>query len=200
MTMLYAPVPGALELRKNHDGSRTISGRFPYNSLAVLDSGGDRRRPRKERFASKAFSYAIDKPDFEVTLLFGHSFDRPLATKLSHTLKLKDTEAALTFDAEISPEAAEISHVKDVLAMLAAGLIGGISPGFRVPPKSAVPDAEEVTEEDPAKGRALIRTIKAAVLYELSLVVRPAYPETQVEARNWTPAPLGMLLPRRLFL
>ena len=52
-----------------------------------------------------------------------------------------------------------------------------------------------VTEEDPREGRALIRTIFAALLYEISLVVVPAYKETEVEERNWTLSPGGVILP-----
>jgi len=77
--------------------------------------------------------------------------------------------------------------VRDALALLAAGQIAGISPGFRIPPERTVPNAETVEEEDPAEGNALIRTISEAILFELSLVTRPAYSETQVEARNWNP-------------
>lgn len=54
----------------------------------------------------------------------------------------------------------DVSFVGDALAALAAGLIVGISPDFRIPPQQTVPNAEEVTEEDPSEGRALIRTIK----------------------------------------
>ena len=32
-----------------------------------------------------------------------------------------------------------------------------------------------------------------ALLYEMSVVTRPAYPEAQVEARNWTAG--GVILP-----
>jgi phage head maturation protease len=49
-----------------------------------------------------------------------------------------------------------------------------------VPPE----EAERVDEEDPAEGRALIRTIMQALLFEISLVTAPAYPETEVEART----------------
>ena len=56
-------------------------------------------------------------------------------------------------------------------------------------------DAEKVEEEDPSLGMALIRTIFAALLYEMSFVTRPAYPDTQVEARNWSPTDGGVLLP-----
>ncbi len=128
----------------------------------------------------------------------GHSFDKALASSGAGSLDLIDTDDALTFSAEISPELADVSYVRDALAGLAAGLIVGISPGFRIPPERTVPNAESVEEEDPAEGTALIRTIHAAILFELSLVTRPAYSETQIEARNWSPsaniAPAGTKL------
>ena len=46
-----------------------------------------------------------------------------------------------------------------------------------VPPE----EAEQVTEEDPREGRALIRTIFQALLFELSIVTQPAYQETLLE-------------------
>ncbi|WP_370576484.1 HK97 family phage prohead protease [Paracoccus sp. MC1854] len=60
-----------------------------------------------------------------------------------------------------------------------------------------MPDAEKVEEEDPSLGTAIIRTIFAALLYEMSVVTRPAYPETQSEARNWTPTDGGCYCPSR---
>jgi phage head maturation protease len=42
---------------------------------------------------------------------------------------------------------------------------------------------------------AIIRWILAALLYELSVVTRPAYDEAQVEARNWTSTAGGVLVP-----
>lgn len=189
MTMLYAPIAAPIEVRAAGDGSRIISGSFPYNATATLSAGGGLKggpRPRKERFAKRAFSYAIDDAKRDIALLIGHDFSKVLARKLTGSLKLNDSDDALRFEARISPEAALVSHVSDALNMLAAGLIGGISPGFMVPPKSAVPDAERTEVEDPSEGRALIRTITAAVLFELSLVTRPAYSQTQVEARSWS--------------
>ena len=50
-------------------------------------------------------------------------------------------------------------------------------------------------EEDPAEGTALIRVIFAALLYELSLVTRPAYDETEVETEERSAS--GVILPRR---
>ena len=181
--MMQSPVFCAgLELRAAGDGSRRLSGRFPYGKRAVLDAGGKGRRPRKEQFAPRAFSFAVDDPERDIHLLSGHTFDKPLASKNARTLILKDTDAALTFEAILTPEIQQASWVKDFLAAFAAGLVGGISPGFRVPDLEG---AEATEEEDPREGDALIRTIFAAVLFELSLVTRPAYHETDVSLRQF---------------
>ena len=172
-----------LELRAAGDGSRRLRGRFPYNKRAIINSGGNGRRPRKEQFAPRAFSFAVEDPDRDIHLLIGHSFDRPLASRKAGTLSLTDSEEALTFEAILTPEIQETSWAKDFLAAYAAGLITGLSPGFRVAPPEAVDKAEETTEEPAEEGNALIRTIFAAVLFELSVVTRPAYDETEVEAR-----------------
>ena len=77
--------------------------------------------------------------------------------------------------------------------------MGGISPGFSVPSSSAVPNAEELLPEPGGLG-VFIRRIKEAVLFELSLVTRPAYQETEVDIRSagepaiYTPDPRLRLL------
>ena len=188
-----------LELRATGDGSRRLQGRFPYRRRAVLDAGGKGRRPRKEEFAPRAFSYAVDDPDREVHLLVGHSFDRPLASRKAGTLRLADSDEALTFEAILTPEIQRTSWVQDFLAGFAAGLIVGVSPGFRVAPPEAVEKPEEVTEEDPAEGNALIRTIFAAILFELSMVTRPAYQEAEADLRHFgmERRPSGLVLARQ---
>lgn len=186
--MLYGGADiGGLELRAAHDGSRRLTGRFPYGSLAVLSDGGAKGRPRKEQFAPKAFAYRINKADEDIHILVGHDYDRPLASRRAGTLELKDSLEALVFEATIKPEILDAPYVQNFFGAFAAGLIGGISPGFRIPPERTVPNAEQVSEEDPNLGTALIRTIFAALLYEISLVVVPAYKDTEVEARTWSP-------------
>lgn len=189
-----SPVYSAgLELRAAGDGSRRLSGRFPYNKRAVLDAGGKGRRPKKEQFAPKAFSFAVDDADRDIHLLAGHTFDKPLASKKAKTLTLQDSAEALTFEAVLVPEILESTWGRDFLAAFAAGLIGGISPGFRVPDMDG---AEAVEEEDPKLGDALIRTIFAAVLFELSLVTRLAYHETDMSLRQfqWDRVPVRGLI------
>jgi hypothetical protein len=176
-----------LELRRASDGSVRLEGRFPYNSPAILSDGGrNGGRPRKEKFAPGAFSFTLDDVTLPVDFLAGHSFDKPLASRKNGTLLFRDTAAALFVTAIVSPSIQRASYAQDAIAQVESGLATGLSPGFRIPPPSAVPpeEAETVEEEDPALGRALIRTIHAAILVEFSLVTRPAYVDATVEARD----------------
>jgi len=189
---------GGLELRRAPDGGVRLRGSFPYNSPAILSDGGRSGRPRKELFEPGAFAYSVNDERAEINLLVGHSFDKPLASKLGGSLLLNDTDTALTFTAMISAAVAETTHGKDALALIGAGLAVGVSPGFRIPPERAVPrDQAEVIEEEPDDGQpgidgqpqrgAIIRRIRQAILRELSIVTVPAYPDAQVEARRWSP-------------
>lgn len=189
--MLHGPHIGELEVRRGAGGKRRLRGRFPYKKRAVLSDGGRNGRPKKEEFAPRAFAYRVEDPQAEIHLLIGHDYDRPLASKLTGGLNLWDGDDALTFEAEISPEIQATSYWLDFWAGFTAGLVVGLSPGFRIPPERAVPaeEAEQVTEEDPEEGDALIRTIFQALLFEISLVTVPAYKETEVEARS------GLILP-----
>lgn len=190
--MLTGFADGGLELRKRASGALALQGRFPYGKRAVLSDGGRTGRPKKEVIAPRAFAYRVDRPDEDIHFLVGHSFDKPLASRGAGTLDLVDSDDALTFTATITEEMQEVSYVRDILAGIAAGLTLGISPGFRLPPKRAVPEPEKIEDEghDPENGahNAVIRTVLAALLYEISVVTRPAYPEAQVEARSWEPA------------
>lgn len=187
---------GGLELRKR--GSQALlRGRVPYNKPAVLSDGGRTGRPRKEILESKAFAYRVELPEENIHLLVGHDYNRPLASKAAGTLVLRDSDDALTFEATITDEIAGTTWARDAMAAVSAGLMLGISPGFRIPPKRAVAEPERIEEEpddgkpSPLDGRpqrgAIIRRIRQALLFELSLVTVPAYPEAQIEARNWSP-------------
>jgi Escherichia/Staphylococcus phage prohead protease len=188
--MLYAAHAGEIEIRRA-GGSTRLRGRFPYGKTAVLSDGGRTGRPQKEVIEPEAFGYRVNDPAEDIHLLVSHDFDHPLASKATDTLTLRDSKEALTFDALISPAIADTTHARDALTMIAAGLFIGLSPGFRIPPKRTVPDAEEIDEEDddPDNGehRAIIRRVRQALLFELSIVTRPAYSEAQVSMRNWTP-------------
>ena len=195
--------PVELELRADR---RKLVGSFPYNREAVV---ADRGRVRKERFRAGAFSWQLRRfADLQkeigkliedsvdearrillerelaarnVDLLRGHNFDRPIASMLSGSLKVKDGRDALRFEADL-PENPP-SWIDDTMKAVDAGLLRGVSPGFRVPPASAVANAEELIDEPGGNG-VQIRQINQAVLYEISLVTRPAYTESGIDLRG----------------
>lgn len=196
---------GDLEIRARGSG-RTLSGRFPYNRTATVR---DRGRVRKERFRRGAFGWQLReferlqgemaeaikeaveetiselKQELErrnVHVLAGHSFDRPLGSMLAGSARVVEADDAVKFEVDLPPEERQPSWVKDTVRAIESGLVGGVSPGFRVPPASAIANAEELIPE-PGNPSVQIRQINQAVLHELSLVTRPAYSETAIDVR-----------------
>ena len=200
---------GELELRQS---GRRLAGRFPYSQKSgdrqatVMNRG----RVRKERIAGDAFGWqirefeklqgelaktiesAVDEARVQIIrqelerrnihVLAGHSYDKPLGDMLRSGARVTSTREALEFELELPGEADQPGYMRDMVNMIRAGLIGGISPGFRVPPKSVVPNGERLEPEigNPA---VQVRVIENAVLSELSIVTRPAYSDTDVDVR-----------------
>lgn len=163
--MLWGGNLGALEVR-NDGGATRLRASFPYGAETELAPG------RREIIASRAFAARIEAGD-EIHLLFGHDYDKPLASRAAGTLTLTDTDAALVLDAQID---GGTTWARDFLAAHASGLVRGLSPGFRV---------DDGGERIERRGADLMRTITRAELFELSAVTRPAYPQAQIEARAW---------------
>ena len=174
--MLWGGHTGSLELR-SEGGETRLRATFPYGQETVLAPEVGMGRERREVIASRAFASRLERGE-DIHFLSGHDFNKPLASRSAGTLVVMETDAALTVDATISAEMAEVSYVRDFLNAHSAGLVRGLSPGFRVPPGG------ETVEE---RGNALVRTIKRAERSEISAVTLPAYPQAQIEARNWEP-------------
>lgn len=186
--MLFGGHLGGLEVRRGRGGGFRLRGSFPYGKRATLSDGGrNGGRPKKEQFAPRAFAYNVEREDVDIMFLSGHRYDKPLASRAAGTLDIQDSDEALTFTATITPEMQQTTWARDFLSAFSAGLVVGLSPGFRLPPQRTVPDAETIEEEDPAEGDAIIRTINSALLYELSAVTKPTYSAAQIEARSWQP-------------
>lgn len=167
--MLWGTASGALELRTTDDGGVRVSGRFPYGVETELAPG------RAERIEARAFAARIEAGE-DVHLLVGHDYGKPLASRNAGSLQIADTGEAVTLEAEIAPGT---TWARDFLEAHRAGLIRGLSPGFRVPAGG---------ERIERRGDGLLRRIERAELFEVSAVTRPAYPQAQIEARNWQPA------------
>ena len=81
----------------------------------------------------------------KIDLLVGHDFGKPIASRQSGSLVIADSAEAVTFTATLPEEALTPSWVLDVEKAIANKYYGGPeSPGFRVPPKSVVPNAERL--------------------------------------------------------
>lgn len=169
--MLWGVASGALELRQEAGGVR-VSGRFPYNVETELVPG------RFELFEPRAFSGRIEAGE-DVHLLSGHDYQKPLASRQSGSLTLRETPEALELEARIE---GGTSWAADFLAAHKAGLVRGLSPGFRVSPGG---------EQIERRGNGLLRRINRAELFELSTVTRPAFELAQVEARSWQAESMG---------
>ena len=188
-------IDGQLEIRQ---GGRELRGVFPYNSLATVS---DRLKTRKETFSPGAFAFSIAEAQAKrarIDLLDGHSFDRPLANTIDESVTFSEIPTengglSLVFEATLPVEARQTSYMRDLLLKIESGLARGISPGFRVPPKSVVANAETL-EPEPGNPAVNIRRINQAVLFEMSIVTRAAYGDSIVESRM---AEMGLSSPQR---
>ena len=88
----------AIDLEYRAKG-RSLSGVFPYGRLATIASSGT---VRKERFASRAFEFAIEAEDRELHLLRGHDYGeaiarRPAAGRGRSSLEVEDRADGVHF-------------------------------------------------------------------------------------------------------
>lgn len=163
--MLWGGNTGTLEIRAE-GGATRLTARFPYGAETELAPG------RREVIAPRAFAERI-AAGAEIHLLAGHDYNHPLASRSAGTLDLTDADDALEIRATLD---GGTSWSRDFLAAHGAGLIRGLSPGFRV-----AGDGERIER----RGTDMLRTITRADLFEISAVTRPAYPQAQIEARAW---------------
>ena len=167
------PVDGGLRIRQD-GGDSWLDGYFPYNTNATIN---DRGSVRKESFRPGAFSFTIGEGR-RIDLLVGHDFGKPLANTANGSLVFDDGPEALRFSARMPSDAP--SWTDDALRSVEAGLMTGLSPGYRVPPSRVVPDAEELVPEEGNPGVS-IRVYNAVVLREMSLVTNPSFEDAVVD-------------------
>jgi HK97 family phage prohead protease len=166
--MLWGTPNGDLELR-SEGGATRLRAVFPYGAETELATG------RYEVIASRAFAGRINAGE-DIHLLSGHDYQKPLASRAAGTLHLTDGDDALIIDATIDDGT---TWARDFLAAHKAGLVRGLSPGFRV---------DNEGERIERRSNGVLRTVTSASLFELSAVTRPAYPQAQIEARSWQAA------------
>lgn len=158
-----------LECREGKDGkpSQLTGLAVPFESPSLLlDEGG---REFVEVIAADAFAETVDSDVAEVMMIFSHEWEAPLARRSAGRLALDMREDGIYFTA--TPP--DTTRAQDLFKDIAAGNIRGMSFGF-----SATED------EWLDNGGQLMRRVLKGILYEISPVVCPAYPDTTIASRS----------------
>ena len=127
----------------------------------------------KERIKPGAFKRSlklVEKGEHRVELLWAHDMSQPLGSTKSGKLSLNEDERGLNFEADTS------RFTPLMLSALEDGDLG-VSIGFRV-----VKDTWEKVDGDARV--EYIRTLEDVDLLEISLLVNPAYPQTDAAKRS----------------
>ena len=193
-------MPNNLEIRQI-GGARLITGHFPYG-IQHAATMSDRGTIRKEAFSNGAFKYALENHERKIDFLVGHDWGRPIANRQSGSLTLTESAAGVDLEARLPDAALTPSWVVDAEMAIANGTMIGLSPGFRIPPRGVVPNAETLIPE-PGNPGVQIRLINAAVLREFSVVTAGAYEMASVELRaedmeDWDYEEPGVFVPRKV--
>ena len=217
----YGVWTGELEIRAS---GRMLRGSMAYGQTATVANRG---RVRKERLGPNAFGWQIrefqklqqemgamvqatvDRARLEllqeqlerrnVHVLAGHSYDRPLGDLRRGTARVTSTDEALEFEVDLPDEQDQPTWMRDTVKAVLTNRAGGISPGFYIPPKDVVSNAEELIPEAGNPG-VMIRLVNQGVMPEVSVVTRPVYvSEVDVRAEEWD-APTGHHEGRKVFL
>ncbi|MBF0358872.1 MAG: HK97 family phage prohead protease [Magnetococcales bacterium] len=155
---------------ETRDGDKkTITGHAAVFNELSQDLGGFR-----EQIAPGAFKEAIGQDD--VRALFNHDPNFLLGRNTSGTLRLKEDDKGLAI--EIDPP--DTVAARDLITLMERGDVSQMSFGFSVRPKG-----QNWAEGDDGEA---IRTLTNLRLFDVSPVVYPAYPQTDVgvrELRTW---------------
>jgi len=159
------------EVRTAGDEFALVGYACKYNVLSH-NLGGFR-----EKISPGVFGRSL-KNNADVKALFNHNPSNILGRTKSGTLKLEDTPVGLRFYCALDKNSQ--AH-KDLYGAVKRGDIDECSFAFTVPPGGD--EWEDGTDEE--TGRSIqIRTLKDVDLLDVSVVTNPAYPNTQVDARQ----------------
>ena len=129
----------------------------------------------QERIQKGAFTRTLAS-DNDVVCLFNHDDNLLLGRKSAGTLTLEETELGLQFSCALP----DTTVARDVYANLKAGNLRECSFGFYV----NGPDGERW---DKQVDGTMLRTLLDVTLFDVSVVVNPAYSGTSAAARNILP-------------
>ena len=161
-------VVDGLAIEQREDGKPRITGHAAVFNALSEDLGGFR-----EQIMPGAFVEAIDKDD--VRALFNHDPNFILGRNRAGTLALKEDARGL----RIAIDPPDTQTIRDlVIAPIERGDVSQMSFGF-----SVRPGGQDWAKDDDGR---VVRTLKKLRLFDVSPVVFPAYPQTDVAVRSLT--------------
>lgn len=122
-----------------------------------------------EKIAREAFDKSLKEND--IRCLFNHDHGFVLGRNINNTLELKTDAHGLYGKVKINKDD---SNAMDAYARVKRGDISGCSFGF-------YPVNEEYEEKEDG---SIIWTVKEADTFEVSICTFPAYPQTEIQARQ----------------
>jgi len=153
---------------REEDGQPRLTGYAAlYESESVVLPGGFREVLRRG-----AFDDALASDETDVVALFNHDSNMILGRQSAGTLRLSTDERGLRYD--ITPPDTQVG--RDTVALVRRGDLSGASFAFTVRP-----DDEEYKRTDDGPRRYIDRV---SGLYDVSVVLTPAYPETSAAVRQ----------------
>ena len=162
-----------IELEERSAASPTIKGISPPFNSKSEDLGNFR-----EVFAPTAFDKVVGRHrndprgGMDVVALFDHE-GQPIGRTTNDTLKLAISERGLAYS--ISPPDTTLG--RDIVTLVRRGDLYGASFAF-----SVAPGGESWTQE--ADGSAVRTVSEVGNLYDVSVVTRPAYPQSSAALRS----------------
>ena len=181
----------ATEVRASKSGSqRRVSGyAATYGTLSREIPAGNGTKFR-ERVAKRAFDSVLADKNLDCVCTFNHNQDAILGRTTSGTLRLRGDDKGLAFECDLP----NTQVGRDVYESVKRGDLNGCSFAFELGERDQEWNEEEIEEDEKDLGirgritnaiKTIVRTIKSfRKLHDVSIVTTPAYPGTQLDARN----------------
>ena len=155
-----------VEYREDDGQSRLTGYAAVFESESVILPGGFREILRRG-----AFDETLADPETDVVALFNHDSNMILGRQSSGTLRLSTDERGLRYDVDLP----DTQLGRDIKALTARGDLKSSSFAF------TVRSQDETYERTPDGPRRYIERLQ---LFDVSVVLNPAYPETTAAVRQ----------------
>jgi hypothetical protein len=124
-----------------------------------------------EQFSTGAFTECLARADCDLRALVDHDSAKLLGRQTAGTLRIVDTAAALRAEIDVP----DVSYARDAMVSIRRRDMSGMSFSF---------DEQEDTWAFNEDG-SILRTVRKADIYEVTITGFPAYPATTVDVRSY---------------